>query len=213
MWAIPYSMIRPSLGFFSLSLIANFVNNAGVFFAGAVAGLKSAGDFSLIQKTFGLLITSHLAILSPMGPLYTFHARQGQWDRIRNKLRFCLCRIWPLLFLFGGTVIFLFHPIFIRIWSGRWLSDYFLAALIAGNAVVAGFGNTFSVLLNSLGIVKKQAILAALMVLPFIYLPLMLGRHLGTHGVVLASILCSMPGIFFLPLWVKDAFRKKTLII
>ena len=207
------SISRPSLGFFVLSLSGALTVSAGVFFSGAVTGLKEAGDFSLIQKIFGLLLSLHLALLAPLAPAYTRHAELGDWDWVRRKLSMTIRWIWPLVFVGGGILFVALHPLIIRVWAGKWLSDFTLAGLLALWAIASGWANTYAVLLNSLGLVRFQGIVYLVLVVPVVALPLILGRWWGIHGVALASLICVLPTAILWPPYVARALREKRLLV
>lgn len=205
------SLANRSLEFFVLSLSATVVATIGTFLAGSVAGLSKAGDFNLVQRIFGFVVTLHLALLTPLSPAFTKAARLGEWDSVQRKFSFCQNLIWPLLFLGGCSLIYLMHPIILKIWSGRAISNYTFVGLMALIAVLSGWGNTQSVLLNSLGLVKWQAIISVLMSPIFIFLPLYMGKTMGIMGVAAGTLICMIPGMIFLPIYARYALKRKLL--
>lgn len=207
------SISRPSLDFFILSISAALTATVGTFFSGAVTGLEKAGDFSLVQKIFSLLVTLHLAFLSPLAPAYTRHAHLGDWGWVRQQLLSTLRRTWPLIFAGGGLLLVVFHPLVIRVWAGKWLSDFTLAGLLALWALAMGWINTYSVLLNSLGLVRFQGVFCLVMVVPVLVLPLVLGLLWGITGVALASLLCTLPAAVLWPIYTSRALREKKLLV
>jgi O-antigen/teichoic acid export membrane protein len=205
------SLGKPALDFFTLSLAATISATVGPFLAGMVGGIQSAGDFSLIQRLFNLLIAVHMAALGPLAPAFTLHAAQGDWDWVRAKFHVCIRLIWPVLFVGGGALIFLAHPLLLRAWSGRWSTDYPLAGLLALGTILAGWGNSCSILLNSLGAIRQQALLGVILILPVIAAPLLLGRAFGIHGVALGALLCGIPGAFFTWRWAGATLEARNL--
>lgn len=212
-WSLIGSLSGPALDFFALSICATTATTIGPLLAGTIAGAQSAGDFSLLQRLFNLMVAIHLAALAPLAPSYTAHAQRGEWDWVRSKLSFCIRVIWPILFLAGCALIVAAHPYVLRVWSGRVISDYPLAALLAAAAVMAGWGNTYSILLNSLGAVRYQAALAAIMIAPVILLPAYLGKAIGLHGVALASCLTAIPGSVFVYIYANRTLAARRLRI
>ncbi|MFZ4440025.1 MAG: lipopolysaccharide biosynthesis protein [Syntrophales bacterium] len=210
-WQHIRSLANRSLEFFVLSLSATAVAAIGTFLAGAVAGLSKAGDFNLVQRIFGFVITLHLALLAPLAPAFTQAAQLGQWESVRGKFSFCQYRIWPLLFSGGCGLIYLLHPVILKIWSGRPLSDFTLAGIMALTAILGGWGNTQSVLLNSLGLVKWQAIISVMMAPLFIFLPLYMGKTWGIIGIAAGTLLCMIPGTIFWSVYARYALRRKLL--
>jgi O-antigen/teichoic acid export membrane protein len=208
-WKILRSMGKPSFDFFLLCVSAMTANTIGPVISGITQGAHAAGDFTLIQKMFSFLATVHLAILSPIGPAYTLHAKQSDWSWVGKKLHFCIRIIWPILFIGLGSMIYFSHPLILRLWTGKWITNYSLTLLIAATAILAGFANTYSVLLNSLGAVRLQAALSILMILPVALLPIYLGRIYGVWGVALASLLGVIPGCFLNYFYAQYALKKQ----
>jgi O-antigen/teichoic acid export membrane protein len=207
------SISQPSLQFFVLCLSAAITATAGTFLSGAVAGLKDAGSYALMQKMFNALATLHLAILAPLAPVYTQGGQKGAWGEVRLKFNFTVRVLWPLMLIGCGLAIFTFHPVLIRLWAGFWFRDYWLAVLLFSGVVASGWTNSYSVLLNSLGLVRFQGIYSLIMVVPALALPLLLGRTLGIHGVALAALLCALPAIVIWPILVNRAFTRKSLYV
>jgi stage V sporulation protein B len=211
--ALLKSMSGPSLDFFWLNMSSMATALLGPFLAGAVAGLATAGDFALIQRIFGLLVTLHLALLSPLSPSFTRHASENDWGWITKKFTLCVKRFWPAVFLGGGLVLAVIHPWILQLWTGRWISDYGLVAFLASAAMATGWANTHSVLLNSLGAVRRQALLSLVMLIPVVALPLLLGKFLGVYGIALATTICIMPSAILTTQWVHSALHNKTLAV
>ena len=205
------SLFSQSFNFFILSLSSTIASTLSTFLVGTVGGLSIAGNFDLLRKIFALLATLHLALLAPLAPSFTQAAQLGNWNWINQKLLFNLTKLWPLIFFGAGGLIYSFHPMILKLWTGRDLSDYRLAGLLFLGAVLVGWGNTFSVILNSLGLIKFQAILSIIIAPLFIFLPVILGKQWGVMGVAVATILCMLPGVSILPLYTKYALRNKLL--
>ena len=126
-------------------------------------------------------------------------------------MRRCVAVIWPGFFLPVGVAVWLAHPLILRILAGHPIRDYRLAGLLLLVACIGGFVNTFSVFLNSLGLVKIQASVSFLMMIPALILPIVLSRWLGVSGIALAALICALPGIIIWPLYLQRALRLKLL--
>jgi O-antigen/teichoic acid export membrane protein len=209
--AIVRSMARVSSHAFLLTISSLVGANLGPVISGAVSGLVIAGDFTLVQKLFNFLLTAHLAILAPVSPAVTMESRAGNWEAIRKRFRTCLLGIWPAFFLIPGAIVWWAHPWLIRIWAGHAVTMYPVAALLLVWACLCGLINTFSVFLNSLGLVKAQAALSIAMILPAILIPTLLGRWLGLWGIALGFIICTIPGLIILPLYTRRALRLQLM--
>ena len=205
------SLFRVSVHAFFLQLSATVSNILGPIVSGLVSGLGPAGDFTLMQKLFSLLITSHLALLAPISPAVTRDSHGGNWEAVRRRLRVCVFQVWPACFFIAGAAIWCAHPLLIRLWAGHPLRDYPLAALLLLWACLAGFVNTYSVFLNSLGLVKIQAAVAFAMMAPLLVAAALLSRWLGDAGIALSMVLCSLPAAIAWPLYTRRALRLQML--
>jgi O-antigen/teichoic acid export membrane protein len=211
MFAIIRSMARVSSHafFHTISSIAGTI--LGPIVSAAVAGLVVAGDFNNLQKLFSFLVTAHLAVMAPLGPDITRDAYAGDWDAVRLRLRRYVYKVWPVFFVLLGGLVWVFHPILIRLWLGYSLQAYGLAALLLIGACLGGFANTFSVFLNSLGLMKMQAAFSTGMILPSILISVVLGRWFGVTGIAAGLVLCGIPMAIVWPVYTRQALRRRWL--
>ena len=183
------------------------VSMGSTFLAGYLGGLESAGDFSVVQRLFTVLITTHMAFMSGFVPSFTHNARQGNWKGVLNRLNFNLYFVVPLLFIVLGGVILVFHPLILKIWTGLSINNYFLTGLFGLYALLMGWGNTNSILLNSLGLVKTQALWSFAIAPIFLVLTFYFGKTLGVEGIALASVLSVLPGVVYFTIYTKKAIK------
>jgi O-antigen/teichoic acid export membrane protein len=211
MVSIIRSMARVSFHAFFQTITSIISNILGTIISGLGFGLVVAGDFNWIQRLFSFLAAAHLSLLAPVSPAVTRDSHAGDWDAVRRRLRRCVAVIWPGFFLPVGVAVWLAHPLILRILAGHPIRDYRLAGLLLLVACIGGFVNTFSVFLNSLGLVKIQASVSFLMMIPALILPIVLSRWLGVSGIALAALICALPGIIIWPLYLQRALRLKLL--
>jgi O-antigen/teichoic acid export membrane protein len=205
------SLYRVSIHAFLLGLPAIISNVLGIFMSGVLFGLAAAGDFGNLLKLFSFLTTIHLSILSPISPAITLESHSGQWDSVRHRLRVCLLQLFPAFFLIAGCAVWYGHPLLIRLWIGRPFADYSLAGIMLLWACVAGFINTFSVFLNGMGLMKVQAAISLIMLIPSMILPYVFSRWFGPSGIAISMVLCALPFAIILPLYTRRALRLEML--
>ncbi|MEW6006217.1 MAG: hypothetical protein AB1695_12975 [Stygiobacter sp.] len=206
-WKNVKDISKVSLNFFLLNISAMIVSLGSTFLAGSLSGLESAGDFSVIQRLFTVLITAHMAFMNGFVPSFTQNARQGNWKGVFNRLYFNLFLIVPFLFIVLGGVIFAFHPLILKIWTGLSIKNYFLTGLFALYALLMGWGNTNSILLNSLGLVKSQAYWSLAVAPIFLFLTFYFGKTLGVEGIALASVLSTLPGVSYFTFYTRKVIK------
>jgi O-antigen/teichoic acid export membrane protein len=197
-----------SMHFFTLNFSAMIVSTGSTFLAGLIGGLKNAGDFSIIQRLFTVLITIHMAFMAAFTPSFTSEARNGNWKGVLNKLNFNLYFTVPLLFIVFGGLIFICHPLILKLWTGLTFENYSLTGLFALYALFMGWGNTNSILLNSLGLVKSQAVWSFVIAPIFLLFTFYFGKTLGVTGIVLASTLSAFPGMIYFTFYTRNAIKK-----
>lgn len=211
MLAIIGSLWHRSAEFFLCSFCGAVTSLLGIFVSGTISGLAAAGDFSLIQRVFSLFISLHTAFMTPLSPFITRIARAGEWVAVRAELRKYIWRVWPLLFPLAGGLMFLAHPLVLRLWTGRWITDYPVAGYLLAWACFNGLANTYALFLNSLGIVRVQAAFAIFMILPTVYLPVYLGKWLGVPGIALATALSAVPSLLIYPYYTMRTLREQRM--
>jgi O-antigen/teichoic acid export membrane protein len=209
--AIIRSMARVSFHAFFQTITSIISGILGTIISGLGFGLVVAGDFNWIQRLFSFLGAAHLSILSPIAPAVTRESHAGDWDSVRRRLRRCVAVVWPGFFLLAGVSVWLAHPVVLGVLAGHPIRDYPLAGLLLLAACMGGFINTYSVFLNSLGLVKMQASVSFVMMVPSLILPILLSRWLGVLGIALAALLCTIPGVIIWPLYTRRALRLKLL--
>lgn len=191
-----YARIRPlarvSFQFWILGVAALVISSTDTILASRVSGLAEAGNFSLIQRLFFLLLTVHMSILGPLGPAYTQAAQLGNWEWLRKALTSSVYGMGAFIVLGGGLIVLL-HPWILRLWTGRPIQDFSLVLAMAFWALIYSWVNSYSVVLNSLGEIKLQSILLVVAALVNIPLSLFLGNRFGVVGITVASIICYMP--------------------
>ena len=208
-WSLISGFLTPSLRFFGLTLASILTGVVGTLVAGTVFGLVVAGHFSLMQRFFSFLHTIHMAVLSPMAPEYTRLAGGGHWDRLREAHLRMLRYLWPAVFVLLAGGIWMLHPWLLRMWTGLDIADYKLAGILWLWTAMQGWTNTYSVVLNSLGLVGFQGVIALLMIVPSVLLPYYLSQQFGQSGVAWGLVLCQLPVILIWPRMTRTALTRQ----
>ncbi len=128
------SIRRSSIEFWVLNFSATLVTVGQTALVALVAGVAQAGSFSLLQKLFSLLVTLHMAFLSPLAPIYTQKAVLGQWEWVTVKCRRVSFLGTPLFIGVPGLIFCAVHPWILELWSGTLVQDYPVAGFAAGRS-------------------------------------------------------------------------------
>lgn len=203
---IPLAKI--SLQFWLLGLSSIVLLSADLIVVSRVAGLVEAGDYSLLQKMFALLIALHFTVLTPLWTAYTQAAETGDWIWIYRTLKRTVY-LTVFLFVVGGFLIIVFHEPILYYWVGRKINYVPLVAAMALKTLIYSWINCYSVLLNSQNNIKIQTTLSVISALLIIPLSLNLGHNWGLIGVAIASIIVLLPVMVSNTIQVKIILKKR----
>lgn len=201
-------IIKTSLQFWFLGISATIVLSTDPIIASRVVGLAEAGDFSIVQRMFALLIAIHFTILMPLWSAYTLAAEKNEWDWIRkNLIRSVYFTLG--LFLIGGSLIIIMHKLIFKIWIGREINNFPLVITMAIWALLLGWSSCFSVFINGFNRIKLQMLLSIFSAIINIPISLYLGHIYGVVGVSIGSIISILPSVISNPTQAFNILRFK----
>jgi O-antigen/teichoic acid export membrane protein len=149
-------------------------------------GPEQVTPYNIAYKYFSIVPMAFSIIMMPF-----WSASTEAWIRkdifwIKNAIK-KLVIIW---LLFGiATLIMLFSANFIyRMWVGKELKvPISISVVIAGYVIINSWCNIFSQFLNGVGKIKLQLYFGIFGAIINIPMAVMLGKHLGIYGVILAT--------------------------
>ncbi|WP_151736550.1 lipopolysaccharide biosynthesis protein ['Paenibacillus yunnanensis' Narsing Rao et al. 2020] len=183
---------KVSYNFWLQGISSVLIFSTGSLIIGKVTGLAEAGDFSIIQKLFVLLISVQSTLLTPLWSAYTQASATG--NLVWIKRTFKVINILTLfIFGFGGSVFVVFHNVFLNLWVGKEIHNLPLVVSLSIWALIYALINSTSALLNGMNRIKRQSLM--FMVAAIINLPLCfyLGNYYGAFGVSFGSVLAITP--------------------
>jgi O-antigen/teichoic acid export membrane protein len=179
-------------GFFILQISAVIVLYTGAILVTSLEGFGLAGEYALVQKLFLYLIVIHTMVLVPAWSAFTDAHVRGDFPWFRRMF----WRVFSLTLLVtgvGGVLLSTVGLELIHVWTGKWMTDKALFPLMALWVFVYGWSNCFSLPLNAVGKVHRQAILSLMGAVVHIPLALYGGKMWGSLGVCGAAILVLFP--------------------
>ena len=194
-WSTVKDLAASSVQFWLLGVAAIALFTTDPIIAARVTDLGTAGDFSIFQRLVVLLIGIHFTLLMPLWSAYTHAAENRDWDWIRRSLERSV-GITILLFGVGGILAVLLHGNVLHIWTGREFQNTPLMIVLAVWTLQYAWTNCFSVLLNSLNLIRTQVLVILVCALIHIPLSISLGNTFGIEGVVWGSIISLLPLTF-----------------
>ena len=204
-WAIPRpnpSAILRTVGeHFSHSTQFFFIQVPCVIFmsmdtvlVGRLSGLEDAGDYFLVKKLALFFAMIYGSLYAPLWPSYTEAVERRDISWVRRMF------VKTLLWTVGAYVVFtigfsVLGSDFVRVWTGRTVRDGSIFLLLALWSFVYSEGSLFSCLLNSVGILKTQAVVATGSLLLLLPVGQFLGSRYGIAGICWTWILLSLPSL------------------
>lgn len=185
-------ILRPSLRFWALGLAGLVVISIDPIIASQVLGLAEAGDFNVAQKLFTVLIAVDFALLAPLWSAYTNAAASGDWNWIARAVRRSLALTMGVVGV-GAALLLVTSSNIFRLWVGHDIDDRALMVALAAWAVVYAFTNCYAVLLNGLGAIRLQTVLAIGAAVANWPVSVWLGSRFGAQGVVEGTIVVLLP--------------------
>jgi O-antigen/teichoic acid export membrane protein len=173
-------------------------------------GPDYVAEYNVVYRLFAQLTMVQMLVLAPLWPAYGEAATRQDWFWIRRAFRQTLI----INFLLFGTAILIVgilgRPL-VQIWTaGVIQADSTLILLVAIWSLMVVWGNSFSMLLNGLGIVRPQALLSVLMAAINLALSILWVQQFGANGVMLATIVAySVTSLWAAPIIAYRALQKE----
>lgn len=166
-----------------------------------VVGPKYVTKYNIVQKLFGILITIHTILVTPLWSAYTEAYIKKDYNWIKKVLKKLNILMLPIIS--GIIIIYCTFNLIVEIWIGQSISiNKSLIILIGIYTLLSIWNNIYSYLLNGIGFLKISfwiCIIIAILNIPLsVYLSKFLG--LGINGVVIANIICLSIGAIIQPI-------------
>jgi O-antigen/teichoic acid export membrane protein len=178
--------------FFLLQMSAGLIIYTDSLLVARAAGFGQAGDYALVQKIFLYLIAVQFMGLVPLWTAFTDAHARGDHAWVRRMFR---RSFWMTLLVTGaGSVVMaVLGPFLVKVWTGKVVADRILFPVMALWAVLYGWCNCFSVPLNALGMLKRQAPVSFAAAVINIPLCLWWGKLWGPVGICWAAVAVMAP--------------------
>ncbi|WP_027397958.1 lipopolysaccharide biosynthesis protein [Anaerovibrio lipolyticus] len=149
--------------------------------------------YHIVYSVFGLMNVLFGAFISPLWSKYTMAVEQKNYVWIKTSI-FKLDKMLPIIGLILIVSVFCFKPV-ANIWLQKELQyETGLIGTMAFYFFLMIWGSIYATVMNGMGILKLQLILAVSTATINIPLSIFLGKYceLGTTGVCLATVLCML---------------------
>lgn len=183
---------RKSAQFAVLQVFSTILLNADLLVVSKSLGLGEAGDYFIVKRLYLVVSTLHFAFLLPIWSAYTesVEVMDYSWAKktLLNTSYFTVA-----LFLAGTVAMMLFGQQLALFWTGKRITNAWVFFWMGSWSILYGWNNCFSVFLNALGRLKRQAGLVSIGTVLFFPIGVFFGERWGLAGVCWALILAHIP--------------------
>lgn len=212
-----YRQLRPSVSLIRPDLLRELGTMGGKFFALQLISLilfasqniiiaqlfspEEVTPFNLVYRYFSVIPLGFSVVIVPYWAAITeaFHRQDIDW--VKRTLR-RLMGFWALFSVLSMTMVVLAEWVYL-IWLGKGHVPiaHSLTVVLGISTALQAWGSLFSLVLNALGKISVQLILAPVILIISIPLALYLAHQpgLGVTGVPLAFTICLLPGALVQP--------------
>ncbi len=183
---------RKSAQFALLQIFSILLLNADLLVVSKASGLTAAGDYFIVKRLYLVVSALHFALLLPIWSAYT-ESIEGMDYAWAKKMLTTTSFYTFALFAAGIAGMMLLGPYIAHIWTGKEITDLRLFFWMGVWSLFYGWSNCFSIFLNAIGRLKRQATLVGLGAAVFFPLGVLLGERWGPVGICWALVLVSIP--------------------
>lgn len=188
------------ISFFIIQISAVILYSTDNIIINNVFGPEYVTIYNIPRKFYGLF-SMILSILSvPFWSAITESIQMDDFQWIKKTTKKYMVFVIALSAIALGTIPFINH--FYSFWIGNdFIVPFNLSVIMALFAISSMFLQIFTILLNGIGLLKKQLIVSVFCSLINIPLSIFLSKtlNLGISGVILATLICNLTTLCFLP--------------
>lgn len=208
-----FSNIRPSLFKFRKKHLGSIMNLGIMFLINQVAvivlstssnmlishisGPASVTPYAITHRFFFLIVTIYAMFTAPLWPAFTeaYAKKDYLWiKKVVSAFNKCWLYSCGILLLMLGI-----SPILFRLWIGDKVTIPFtLSALMALSVALTTYVHVYSSFLCGTGKIRLATYTSLIFSILYIPLGVLLAKylHLGFHGIVIATIIVTLPNLY-----------------
>ena len=203
-------ILNIGLLFFGLQICSIILYSTDNVIINSLFGSSSVTKYSVITKVYDSGTNLFSVLLIALWSAVTIHVTKNDFNWVKKKIKQLLL-IW-VFFSFGVVIVsFLFNDI-INIWLSNNAIEYnaTIVFVFALYCIITTGSSIFVNVLNGMGVVKVQLVLAVFESVINIPLSIFLGKNLGLGiiGVKLATLICVLISAIVLPVQVIYLLHK-----
>jgi len=196
------------LKFFIIQVAAILLYQTNNIIIAQLFGPDQVTPFHVSYRYFGIITMASGIIMLPFWSAFTDAWTKKDVNWIKNTMK-KLRSIWSLLIV-AVIIMLIFSDFIFKIWIGDEVKVPIRISIVMAIYVIINTWNAiYSYFLNGVGKIKLQlyaGIFAALLNIPF---AIFLGKHLGIHGIILATSILALGSAIWSPLQYKKIIDGK----
>lgn len=207
-----HSILNVGLQFFVLQICCLLLYATDSVIINKIFDSVSVSKYSVITQVYNTGDALFSLMLISLWSAVTYVAEKKDYGWIKNEVN-NLLKVWGL-YVVGVVVVTLVFNRVVRIWLGSEAFYYepLLLITFAVFAILNAFGAIYVNVANGLGVIRLQmtcAIIGAVINIP---LSIILARTcgLGLVGIKMATIICCIGSMFFVPIEISRYLKNKT---
>lgn len=205
------SIMNTGVQFFGIQICSVVLYSTDSVIINKIMNSEMVTKYAVITKVYDTGTNLYSILLIAFWSAVTYHIAQNNYQWIRLKLK-QLLRIW-LIFVFGVSIVSLFFNPIVKIWIGNGV-DYYepkLITLFALYCMITTFSSIFVNVLNGMGVIKLQLILALAEAVMNIPMSVFFARycHMGISGVKLSTLICVIVTAIAMPIQAGIVLNKQ----
>lgn len=196
-----YPLLKLGGGFFILQVVSVVIYTSDNMIIAQVLGPEAVTDYALVHKYFGFVSLLFSIAATPIWSAFTHAWAKGDMKWISSTL-VKLQKLWILIAILCFALVFFANRL-IGFWIGHPVNMPVLLILLMALFVVQ---NTWIIIyaycVNGIGVIRLQVLIQVFAGGANIPLAVLFAGSLrmGSSGVILATIVCLIPQMVFLPM-------------
>ncbi len=201
-------LINLGVKFFVIQIAAIILYQTSNIIITQLYGPGEVTTYNITYKYCGVISMLFGIIITPFWSAFTEAWIKKDIFWINNAMK-KLKLIWLLLSVLTIFMVVCANKVYLY-WVGESISIPFSLNLTMAAFVIINLWFTiYAQFLNGIGFIKIQLIIAVICSLINIPLSIFLGMYLGIYGVILSTVIVSIPGLIIYPIQFKKIIQKK----
>ena len=207
-FALTSSLFNLGIKFFFIQISALLIYQTNNIIITQLFGPEQVTPYNISYKYFSVLTMGFSIVLAPFWSAFTdaWALKDLSWiSRILCKLKI----LWVALVLVGIIMLSLTKYMYVM-WIGSAVDiPMYMSTLVFAWAILNTWNGIYSHLLNGLGKIKLQMILALCGAIINVPLAIFMGKGIGIGGILLANTIVSIPAAIIYPIQARKLLDMK----